>query len=120
LSVRARTTYDVDYADIPGCRQLVTRALNPFSRRRLPRVPGIVQVIALSMLSARAELQADDSDVVITPEFTRDIGFMSWDRHTDVLRAAHRDTVAAIRRRLADDDSGLAAVLRRERPMVTA
>jgi hypothetical protein len=75
-----------------------------------------VQVIALSMAAARADLQAEGSDVVITPEFARDIGFMSWDRHTDVLRAAHRETAEAIGRRLAANDPGLAAVLRRDQP----
>jgi NTE family protein len=113
LTLRARTTYQVDYARIPGCRQLVTAVLNPFSRR-LPKVPGIVQVIALSMLASRADLQAADSDVVITPEFGRDIGFMSWDRHTDVLRAARHETAATIGRRLAAADAALAAVLRRD------
>jgi NTE family protein len=119
LSVRARTTYEVDYAQIPGCRQLLATALNPFSRRRLPKVPGLVQVIALSMLASRADLQADDSDVVITPEFPPDLGFMSWDRHTEVLRSAYRDAAAAIQRGLADDDPGLAAVLRRDQPKST-
>jgi NTE family protein len=112
LKVRGRTTYDVDYASIPGGRQLVMAMLNPFRRRALPKVPGIVQVIGLSMLTSRVDLQTEDSDVVIRPEFPKDIRFMSWDRHTELFQQTHRDVAAWIRSRVAVADPGVHAVLR--------
>jgi NTE family protein len=116
LSVRERTTYDVDYAQIPGTRQLLGAMINPFARRRWPRAPGIVQVIGLSMLASRAELQADDSDVVIRPDVPKGVRFMSWERHTEVSRLAYRDAAAWIRARRDAGDPGVEAVLRAAPP----
>ena len=112
LSVRERTVYDVDYAQIPGSRQLLAATLNPFSRRRLPRVPGIMQVIGLSMLISRADLRADDADVVIRPEIPKGVRFMNWDRHTEVYRRAHADVAAWLGTRVAEGDPAVLAVLR--------
>src|SRR5262245_6377359 len=47
------TTYAVDYETIPGRGELLARLLNPFRRQPLPPVPGIFQVILLSMLAHR-------------------------------------------------------------------
>ena len=111
LRVRGRTTYDVDYASIPGPRQLLASMLNPFSRRRLPKVPGIVHVIGLSMLTSRVDLQTEDSDIVVRPEFAKDVRFMSWDRHTALFEQTHRDVAAWIRDRRAKGDAALQALL---------
>jgi NTE family protein len=111
LRVRGRTTYDVDYASIPGPRQLLASMLNPFSRRRLPKVPGIVHVIGLSMLTSRVDLQTEDSDLVVRPEFAKDVRFTSWDRHTALFEQAHRDVAAWIRDRRARSDAGLQTLL---------
>ena len=112
LKVRGRTTYDVDYGTIPGSRQLLAAMLNPFRRRALPRVPGIVHVIGLSMLTSRVDLRTEDSDVVIRPDIPKDMRFMSWERHTEVFRLAHRDVTASIRDRLSGADAAVQAVLR--------
>ncbi|MEO5824128.1 MAG: hypothetical protein ABIT71_26775, partial [Vicinamibacteraceae bacterium] len=73
---------------------------------------GIVQVIGLSMLTSRVDLQTEESDVVIRPEFPKDVRFMSWDRHTDLYRQTHRDVGTWIRGRLAAADPRVQAVLR--------
>ena len=55
LRPRQTRTYDIDYADIPGRRELLLRLGNPFARGGLPRCPGPATVIQLSMFGGLDE-----------------------------------------------------------------
>jgi NTE family protein len=105
------TTYGVDYDSIPGPGELVAALLNPFSRRRLPQVPSILQVIMLSMLAnRRPDLPLSDTDILIRPELPEDLRFTSWDRHNEVFLHAYRGVASWIETRLAEDDAKVLAV----------
>jgi NTE family protein len=72
LSADAPTAYPVDYETIPGPRELAAALLNPFARRRLPPVPGILQVIMLSMFAnRRLDLPLTPTDILIKPDLPR-------------------------------------------------
>ncbi|MCC6777430.1 MAG: patatin-like phospholipase family protein [Hyphomicrobiales bacterium] len=112
LGVDARTTYAVDYAAIPGRSELLLSLLNPFARRRQPPVPGIFQVIMLSMLAnRRTEIGLGEHDILVRPALPPDLKFTNWERHTEVFRGAHRNTAAWISARKAETDPKLLAIL---------
>jgi NTE family protein len=105
LSTDAPTTYMVDYDAIPGPRELIAAMLNPFSRRRLPQMPGILQVITLSMLAnRRPDLELGDTDILVRPDLPDDLRFTSWERHNEVFLHAYRGVAAWIRSRIAEND----------------
>lgn len=107
-------TYAIDYDSIPGPRELVATALNPFSRRGLPQVPSVVQVIMLSMLAnRRTDLPLSEADVLVRPELAHDLRFTSWERHSDIFRHSYHWCQAWIEARLADGDASLLALLGR-------
>jgi NTE family protein len=111
LRIDEPTTYEVDYDSIPGPGELAAALLNPFSRRRLPQVPSILQVIMLSMLAnRRPDLQLSDTDILIKPELPADLRFTSWERHNEVFLHAYRGVASWIQARLAEDDAKVLAV----------
>jgi NTE family protein len=117
LYVDERTTYPVDYATIPGLLELAAAALNPFARRRLPKVPSIAQVIMLSMVAnRRTGAPFADSDILIKPEIPDGVRFTSWDRHEEVFQHAYHGTLLWIEARMAANDAQLSAMLAPNRP----
>src|SRR5262249_427659 len=112
LGADAPTAYPVDYETIPGRRELAAALLNPFSRRRLPQVPGILQVITLSMLAnRRPDLELSSTDILIKPDLPKDFGFMTWSRHGELFLHAYRWTAAWIRSQIGEGDSNLRGVI---------
>ena len=86
--------------------------LNPFSRRRLPPVPSILQVIILSMLAnRRADLPLSDTDILIRPELPADLRFTNWERHNETFLHAYRGVAAWIQAGLSEQDPRLRAVI---------
>jgi NTE family protein len=113
LAVDRRRTYAVDYDAIPGPRELAAALINPFARARLPQVPGMLQVLLLSMLANRRSGEpAAATDIVFRPELAADIGMTSWERHTEIFTEVHRQAARWIRDRLAAGDQALAALVR--------
>ena len=55
LADDAPIDFKVDYDAIPGPLALLATLLNPFSLKRLPAAPSILQVIMLSMLANRRQ-----------------------------------------------------------------
>jgi len=105
------TTYKVDYDSIPGRRELAAALLNPFSRRRLPQVPSILQVIMLSMMANRSDPQLGAADLLIRPELPADIRFTSWERHNEIFLHAYRGAAQWIEARMAEGDPRMRAVI---------
>jgi len=105
LGTDAPTTYMVDYDAIPGPRELIGAMLNPFSRRRLPQMPSILQVITLSMLAnRRPDLDLGDADILVRPDLPDDLRFTSWERHNEVFLQTYRGVAAWTRSRIAEND----------------
>ena len=100
LGTDAPTTYMVDYDASPGPRELIGAMLNPFSRRRLPQMPSILQVITLSMVAnRRPDLELGDADILVRPDLPDDLRFTSWERHNEVFLQTYRGVAAWIRSR---------------------
>jgi hypothetical protein len=112
LPINAPTTYDVDYHTIPTLREAILAALNPFTDRKPPQIPSIVQVIILSMTAnRRQDLPLTGTDLLIQPKLAPDVHWFSWERHTEVLTCAYRDAAATLRAGLAQADPRVLAVL---------
>ena len=112
LGTDAPTTYMVDYESIPGRGELAAAMLNPFSRRRLPQIPGILQVIMLSMVANRpADPRLGDDDILIQPDVPEDLRFTNWERHNEVFLHAYRGVASWIRARMAESDPKMLALI---------
>jgi NTE family protein len=105
-------TYSVNYESIPGARELVAAMLNPFSRRRLPRAPGILQVIMMSMLANRpTDLHLGETDVLVQPDLPANLGHNSWERHNEIFMHAYRSVAAWIAAQSTQTDARLRVVI---------
>jgi hypothetical protein len=81
------------------------------SRRRLPEVPSIFQVVTRSMAANRQTLSLGDSDILIQPEFPKGVAWMSWDRHTEILMCAYHGAASSICKGITEKDPRLTAVI---------
>ena len=112
LQVDEPTTYPVDYAAIPGLRELVVASLNPFARSRLPKAPSILQVIILSLVAnRRTDIPVADSDLLIKPDFPAHARFTNWDRHQEIFEHAYHNTMRWIETRIAQNDAQMNMLL---------
>ena len=112
LTADRHRTYAVDYGSISGPGELTAALLNPLSRSRLPEIPGILEVLILSMLANRRyDLPLGDADSVFRPSFSSDINATSCERHAEIVHSACEQAVAWIRARMADGDEALRALI---------
>jgi NTE family protein len=106
------TTYNVNYDSIPGPMELAAIMLNPFSRKRLPPVPNILQVIMLSMIAnRRLELPLSETDVLVRPQLPADLRFTSWERHNEVFVNSYRGVLRWIEHKVAENDPQIRMVI---------
>jgi NTE family protein len=112
FDIDGRRTYPVDYAAIPGPVELAAAMLNPFARGRLPDMPGIVQVLTLSMLAnRRPDPPVGPADLLLRPEIPANLGWASWERHSELFMRAYREAAATIRALEASGDPCLSSLL---------
>jgi NTE family protein len=105
-------TYRVNYDTLPGRWSLLTAWLNPFRRRRWPKVPSLLQIIMLSMVANRGgDPQPGEEDVLIRPPLPTGLRFTDWDRHTETFRFAYREASAWIAARTAEEDPRVLSLL---------
>lgn len=100
VSFRAgtRETFDVDYASLPGRRDLIWRTLNPLLRRNLPAAPSAATVLMRSLMAEHDhfERHLSPDDWLIVPPMPSDLGALDWRRHTEIMGIAHNHTRSAI------------------------
>jgi NTE family protein len=91
FGARETQRFEIDYANIPGRWGLIRRMLTPSGRRTLPAVPGPIGVLerCLSMNQNPDLLPAGPLDLVLNVPPSPGVGFMDFDRHTEVFEAAH-------------------------------
>jgi NTE family protein len=112
-------TYTVDYNLIPGPSELAVALLNPFSRKQLPPVPNILQVIVQSMMAGSGtDPILGESDVLVRPALPQGLGFMSWEHHDDIFRHAYRGVAERIGSDDTELDGRLQTILRASRAVV--
>ena len=112
LGTEPSKPYRVDYDSIPGRVQLIAALFNPFSRRRLPKTPSILQIVMLSMLTdRRQDLPLSQADILITPQLPADMRFIDWERHTEVFMKTYKEVAAWVQMRIAEKDSRILSVI---------
>jgi NTE family protein len=112
LTTWAPKTYPINYDLIPGPGGLIIAGINAFFGRRLPRAPNMMEVITLSLkVNRRQHLPLGRMDMVIQPEIPANLHWLAWDRHTDVLMSAYRGGISTIRKRMAQKDACLMAII---------
>jgi NTE family protein len=91
FGARETQRFEIDYANIPGRWGLIRRMLTPSGRRTLPAVPGPIGVLerCLSMNQNPDLLPAGPLDLVLNVPPSPGVGFMDFDRHTEVFEAAY-------------------------------
>jgi NTE family protein len=92
LRPRHRLAFDLNYAEIPGRRELLGQAINALTRKRgLPPCPDPATVIMLSVFDSVVDRPnpTDPLDLVFRlPPFPGSSD-LNWDRHADVIHAAY-------------------------------
>lgn len=101
-----RQSYDVDYAALPGRRDLLWRALNPLARRTLPPAPSAATVLVRSLMADRDhfERHLSPDDWLLVPPTPAELGALDWRRHTEIMNTAYQHTRAAIERRVQSEN----------------
>jgi NTE family protein len=96
--------FDVDYAALPGRRQLLKAVLNPLLRKTLPRAPGVGTVLMRSMMANRQDFERRlrPGDLLMVPPVPQDIGVLDWHRHTELMDRAYRWGLAEMARLRAE------------------
>jgi NTE family protein len=93
--------FSVDYSTLPRRRELVWRALNPFTSHALPAAPSAATVLVRSLMANRGHferhLQADDW--LLVPPTPAEMGALDWRRHSEIMDAAYQHTRSEIDRR---------------------
>ncbi len=91
------------YSALPGRRDLLRHALNPWSRTGLPDAPtaGTVLVRALMANRNHFETLLEPSDWLLMPPVPPDMGPLDWRRHRELMDRAYAYTRAEIAAREA-------------------
>lgn len=108
LADDAPIDFKVDYDAIPGPLALLATLLNPFSLKRLPAAPSILQVIMLSMLAnRRQDPHLGPADVVVKPKLPEDLGFSNWERHSETFRNTYAEILDWIRNQRSENEANV-------------
>jgi len=98
----------VDYESIPGRRELISALFNSIARRRLPKIPSILQILMLSMLTdQRQSLPLSDSDMLLTPQLPANLRLTDWERHREIFTKTYEETAVWVETRIGERDSSL-------------
>jgi NTE family protein len=106
--------YTVKYENIPGRRQLLCRMLNPFSRSRLPEIPGPISILrrCIGIHQNLELLPKEHLDLILAPPAFPGSNVIDFDRHTEVFEAAYQWCNSHIDQLMAECNPALGAVLR--------
>ncbi len=90
--------FAVDYASLPGRRDLIWRTLNPLSRHALPPAPSAATVLVRSLMADRDhfERHLTPDDWLLVPPTPPELGALDWRRHTEIMNMAYDYTRAEI------------------------
>jgi NTE family protein len=113
FSVPMAKSYTVKYESIPGRWQLLGRMLNPFSREKLPDVPGPVSVLrrCIGIHQNPDLLPIEPLDLVLVPPPFPGSSFIDFDLHSEASEAAYRWCTIELDRLAAEHNPALEAIL---------
>jgi len=84
-------TYDVRYSGLPSRADILMRAINPLSKRPLPRAPSVATILMRSLMVNRSELDSalSPDDLLVVPPIPDTVGVMDWHRHSELKELAY-------------------------------
>jgi NTE family protein len=102
--------FAVDYAALPGRRQLIEAAINPLRRRALPPAPGVGSVLMRAMMANRQDFERAlrSDDLLIVPPVPQDMGILDWHRHAELMERSYRWGLAEVARLRAEGNAVVA------------
>lgn len=103
--------FDVRYSELPGRLGLLRRTLLPFLGKP-PRAPGITSTVMRALLITQSEMLKGlkDTDMLVSPPPLDGAGFLSWDKHTMMMRIGYEHMLSELRHREKDRDPTLALI----------
>jgi NTE family protein len=101
FNTHKRSAAPYDYAELPGRREILWRAVNPFAKDALPAAPSAATILVRSLMSNRGhfERHLGPDDWLLVPPTPRDMGALDWRRHSELVETAYRHTQTEIYRR---------------------
>lgn len=86
--------FSVDYAALPGRRDLIWRTLNPLSNQTPPSAPSAGTVLVRSLMANRGHFERylEPGDWLLVPPTPPEMGALDWRRHTEIMEAAYDHT----------------------------
>ncbi len=90
--------FSVDYAALPGRRDLIWQTLNPLSSRTPPTAPSAATVLIRSLMANRGHFERylEPGDWLLVPPTPPEMGALDWRRHTEIMEAAYNHTQTEI------------------------
>ena len=78
------------------------------------RPTALVESLRLMLAHRPQDVAVGAEDVLVSPEFSRTVGFLDWSRHTEVYSETYDRTTRWVEERLGQNDPRLLAVLGRD------
>jgi NTE family protein len=105
--------FSVDYMSIPGRWSLIRQLLTPGGRRKLPAIPGPIDVLQRCLLMNQnpALLQLGPHDLVLSVPIMPGASLLDFDRHSQVFEASYQWCRAQIDKFAETGNPALSAIL---------
>jgi NTE family protein len=87
--------FDVDYRALPSRSHLLRSVIDPFTRRTLPKAPGVGTVLMRSLMANRQDFERHlrPEDVLLVPPLPAGMGVLDWHRHVELVETTYRWTL---------------------------
>ena len=104
----------VDYPNLPGRAELLTRTVLPFGKRP-PRAPGIVSTVMRSLLVGQGATDRgmNEDDLHVRPPELNSVAFLDWTKHKLFFEMSYRYARDEVLADLATSDHPAKVALRR-------
>ena len=104
----------VDYPNLPGRMELLTRTVLPFGKRP-PRAPGIVSTVMRSLLVGQGATDRgmNEDDLHVRPPELSSVAFLDWTKHKLFFEMSYRYARDEVLADLATSDHPAKVALRR-------
>jgi NTE family protein len=101
------------YVDIPGRWQLMRHLLTPSGRRKIPVIPGPIDILRRCLLMNQGAelLPIESSDLVLKVPIFPGANLLSFDQHIEVFEAAYLWAMHQIDRFQANDEPAWAQIM---------
>lgn len=84
--------FNVVYEELPSRGDLLRIAINPWSRKDVPKAPSLANVLMRSLMANRHAFRhhLKQDDLLLVPPIPVGASFLDWHRHGELLDASYR------------------------------